>query len=183
MMRRRRVRHGYKAKLTVAVVAGIFFATSSLAGDIDDKIASAMSAGPDHLTGDAKLIDQDGTVLRDGSNGWTCIAGDGDHKPPICNDAVWMKWQDTVPKGKPFSTDVIGYSYMLAGSEVDLDDPAATDRNNGGNWIKEGPHLMILMPSPDLYNEVSRDAWNGGPYVVWPNTPMEFVVVPLGGRP
>lgn len=166
------------------VISIVFSISTTFAAELgtEAKIANAISSGPAHLSADATVIEKDGTVLREGTNGWTCIAGDGDHNPPSCNDAVWMKWFASAGKGQPFSTDVIGYSYMLAGSVVDLDDPKATDRNNGGRWYTEGPHLMILMPSRDLFSSVSRDAENGGPYVIWPDTPMEFVVVPLGGQ-
>ena len=84
---------------------------------VEDKIKSAMSAAPTRIAKNATILDSDGTVLREGSNKWTCKPGGppGSKRYPICNDPVFMKWSETVWNGKPFSTDTVGYSYMLAG--------------------------------------------------------------------
>ena len=150
------------------------------------KIARAMSAAPSSVSADATIMDVDGTILREGSNSWTCIPGVGlipgdDH--PMCNDAVWMAWMKAAAAGEPFSTDVIGTSYMLQGDAmVNNDNPAATDPNDGGPWVQEGPHLMLLMPSLDMVEGMSRDPDSGGPYVMWDNTPLVHVMVPVAAR-
>ena len=108
---------------------------------VEDKIARAMSAGPADLSSNATIVDVDGTVLREGSNGWTCMPGialiPGD-KHPMCNDAVWTAWMKAAAEGTEFSTDVIGVSYMLQGDAlVNNDDPAATDPNDGGTCLRQ----------------------------------------------
>ena len=152
----------------------------------DAKIARAMSAAPNSISADATIMDVDGTILREGSNGWTCIPGVGlipGDKHPMCNDAVWMAWMKAAGEGTDFTTDVIGYSYMLQGDAmVNNDNPAATDPNDGGVWVQEGPHLMLLMPSSMLEN-ANRDPHAGGPYVMWGDTPLLHVMVPVGDRP
>ena len=81
------------AVLTV-LMGGLALAVSGIAEDesAEAKIARAMSAAPSNISANATIIDMDGTVLREGTNGWTCqpgvVPGD-DH--PMCNDAVWMK--------------------------------------------------------------------------------------------
>ncbi|NIX25335.1 MAG: hypothetical protein GWN07_38280, partial [Actinobacteria bacterium] len=47
--------------------------TLALAQDKDKKIHSAMSAAPASIAEDATIMDWDMTVLREGSNGWTCL--------------------------------------------------------------------------------------------------------------
>ncbi len=144
----------------VLVIAAIVFSFPENAEDAiestQDKIARAMLAAPESIAAAATIMDVDGTLLREGNNGWTCFPGVGlipGDKHPMCNDAVWMKWMATAAAGKPFETDVIGYSTMLAGDAlVNNDDPTATD-----------PHA-------------------GGPYVMWGGTPMEHVMVPIGGE-
>jgi len=151
------------------------------------KIARAITAGHPGITDKATIMDVDGTVLREGSNGWTCLPGIGlipGDKHPMCNDEVWMKWMKTAAQGKPFSTDVVGVSYMLAGDAlVNNDNPAATDPNDGGVWVQEGPHLMIIFPTNDSIAAVPRDPFVGGHYVMWDKTPMVHMMIPLAAKP
>jgi len=45
----------------------------------------------------------------------------------------------------------------------------------------ERPHLMLLMPSASMLEGVNRDPFAGGPYVMWGDTPLVHVMVPVGG--
>jgi len=161
-------------------LAGISYAGS--AETKETKIARAVSAAPASISDKATVMDADGTILREGSNGWTCMPGvaliPGDVHP-MCNDAVWMAWMKAAKDGTTFSTDVVGFSYMLQGDAlVNNDNPAATDPNDGGVWVQEGPHLMMLMPKAML-KDLPRDPFASGPYVMWDNTPMVHVMVPV----
>lgn len=182
-----------KARVLVssAVALGFYLFSFSAAvaeeGESNDtKIERAMSAAPSNISAEATIMDVDGTILREGSNGWTCLPGVGlmpGDKHPMCNDATWMAWMKAAGEGTPFSTDVVGYSYMLQGDAmVNNDDPGATDPNDGGVWVQEGPHLMLLMPSASMLEGVNRDPFAGGPYVMWGDTPLVHVMVPVGGN-
>lgn len=164
----------------------IFSATAGLAGSVDEKIARAMSAAPSDISAQATIMDVDGTVLREGSNGWVCMPGVGlipGDEHPMCNDAVWMKWIAAVVSGTEFSTDVIGVSYMLQGDAmVNNDNPMATDPNDGGVWVQDGPHLMMLFPNMDMLADLPRDPFAGGPYVMWGETPLAHVMVPIEAK-
>lgn len=155
-------------------------------GGPEEKIVRAMSAAPSDISADATIMDADGTVLREGTNGWTCMPGvplipGDDH--PMCNDAVWMDWIKAASTGTSFSTDVIGVSYMLQGDAlVNNANPAATDPNDGGMWVQDGPHLMMLFPSTEMIAHLPRDPFEGGPYVMWDNTPMVHVMVPVEAK-
>ncbi len=106
------------------------------------------------------------------------IPGD---KHPMCNDAVWMGWMKAAGEGVPFTTTILGVSYMMQGDAmVNNDNPAATDPEDGGVWVQEGPHLMLLLPSTDNMEGMSRDPFGGGHYVMWDKTPMVHIMVPLG---
>ncbi|KXI29437.1 hypothetical protein AX660_11050 [Paraglaciecola hydrolytica] len=152
----------------------------------NSKIKRAMSAAPEDISAAATIMDVDGTILRKGSNAWTCLPGIGlipGDKHPMCNDKVWMKWMHAAKNGSEFSTDVIGVSYMMQGDAlVNNDNPAATDPNDGGVWIQEGPHLMMLMPSVDMLVGLPRDPYAGGPYVMWDNTPLVHIMVPIEAK-
>lgn len=173
--------------LSFFVIAFLGVLTPAIAGEQESnasKIDRAMSAAPSSISVNAKIIDTDGSLLREGANGWVCIPGvpliPGD-KHPMCNDAVWMAWLDAAAKNEVFSTDTIGTSYMLAGDAlVNNDNPAATDPNDGGMWVQEGPHLMLLLPNKDILKNLPRNPQAGGPYVMWGETPLVHVMVPTG---
>lgn len=149
------------------------------------KIDRAQSAAHSDLSARATILDADGTVLRQGDSDWQCFPGiplmPGD-KHPMCNDSVWMAFLDAASQGKPFTTDRIGISYMMQGdANVSNANPAATDPNNGDVWVEEGPHVMIIVPK-ELLKGVSDDPYNGGPYVMWKDTPYAHIMVPLDNK-
>ena len=151
---------------------------------LQDKIASAMSAAPARISENATIQDSDGTVLKEGSNGWVCIPGGpkGTTKFPMCNDKVFMKWMATVWSDKPFSTDEIGYSYMLAGGyAANFKDPKASGADATDNYF-EGPHMMLILPDRGARNMLPSNPSDGGIFVLWKDTPMELVIIPIGER-
>lgn len=174
------------AAVAASALMAVFLASSSANADegAEEKIARALSAAPLAIAKNATVMDVDGSILRKGSNSWTCLPGIGlipGDKHPMCNDPTWMRWMKAAAAGETFTTDVIGYSYMLQGDAlVNNADPGATDPNDGGVWVEEGPHLMLLMPSTELLDGMSRDPFAGGPYVMWDNTPLVHVMVPVG---
>lgn len=178
---------GARAIATSILCLGMAASVSAHATEsADTKIKRAMSAAPASISAKATIMDTDGTILRQGSNEWTCLPGvmliPGD-KHPMCNDDPWMKWMAAAAAGAAFSTDVVGTSYMLQGDAlVNNDDPTATDPNDGGVWVQEGPHLMMLYPTKEMYANLPRDPDAGGPYVMWDNTPMVHVMVPIAAR-
>ncbi len=149
-------------------------------------IARAMRAAPPAITEHATIADIDGTVLRRGTNGWTCRPGlSAADSSPMCNDEVWVKLMAALDAKAPFHTDRVGVSYMLAGDAVagSNTDPYATKPAPGEPWVREGPHLMIVFPDPKQLTGISTDPNNGGPYVMWQGTPYVHVMVPVGPRP
>lgn len=179
---------------SIALISLTMFATSASRADepanapetTEQKIARAITAAPSDITDNATIMDVDGTILREGSNGWVCLPGVGlipGDKHPMCNDAVWMEWMAAAASGSEFSTDVVGVSYMLAGDAlVNNDDPMATDPDDGGVWVQDGPHLMMLFPDLDMVSNMPRNPYVGGPYVMWGDTSMAHVMVPVEAK-
>lgn len=165
------------------MIAGIAWADDESTAT---KIARAEMAAPASISAEATIMDADGTVLREGSNGWICLPGvplipGDDH--PMCNDAVWTAWLAAVAAGEEFSTDTVGYSYMLQGDAmVHNHDPSATEPDDSGHWVQEGPHLMLLMPTNVALAGMNDDPNVPGPYVMWGGTPMRHIMVPVGPR-
>lgn len=69
--------------------AGTIYAEGKESAEV--KIARAITAAHADITDKATITDVDGTVLREGSNRWTCLPGIGlipGDKHPMCNDEV-----------------------------------------------------------------------------------------------
>ena len=150
---------------------------------VKQKIASAMSAAPSRISANATIQDKDGTILKEGSNGWTCLPGGkaGSTSYPMCHDQVFMNWMATVWQDKPFTTDVIGYSYMLAGGyAADFKNPKAKIPEEAKDNYFEGPHMMLILPDRSARNMLPSEPSGGGIFVLWQDTPMELVIIPIG---
>lgn len=153
--------------------------------DREAKIDRALEAAPAAVSQKATVVDVDGTLLREGSNGWTCLpeVAPG-YGYPMCNDRVWMDLREAILDQSDFETDRIGVSYMLAGdAAVNNADPYDTEKNEGEVWVKEGPHVMIVVPDPAMLEGLPSDPRPGAPYVMWGGTPYAHIMVPTAPRP
>jgi len=154
------------------------------AGDsAETKIARAKSAAPAAISEQATIMDSDGTILVEGSNGWTCLPDTmpGD-KAPMCNDALWMKMMQAVGSKSDFQADGIGISYMLGGdigAGVSNSTPYHPDHKNAEDYTETGPHMMIIVPKAMLEG-MTDDPNSGGPFVMWGDTPYAHIMVPVG---
>ena len=168
----------------LVIVVAVQIALAGEESTKEEKIAQAMRAAPPAISQDATIVDVDGTELRPGTNGWTCMPGimPGDEHP-MCNDDVWVKLMKAVGAKAEFHTDRIGISYMFEGDvNVNNTDPFDTEQDPGEVWVQEGPHLMVLLPDPKMLEGIPNDPNNGGPYVMWKGTPYVHIMVPLGKR-
>jgi len=169
------------ASFLFAVLA--FQSAAALAEDsAADKIARAESAGPAAISANATIMDSDGTVLREGSNGWTCMPDTmpGD-KAPMCNDALWMKMMHAALNKADFEATGLGLSYMLVGdygAGVSNSDPYHPDPKNADDFVETGPHIMIIVPH-EMLEGLTDDPSTGGPYVMWKDTPYAHIMMPV----
>ena len=170
---------------TATLVAAFLIgpATGS-ADDAADVVADALSAAWPGMAENAAVVDWDGNVLREGSNGYTCMPSPPKVGGPMCVESEWMKWAEAWQNKADFTAESLNISYMLAGdrdggaSNIDPFAEAPTDDNQ---WIAEGAHLMILAPAA-LLEAYPTDPDNGGPYVMWKGTPYAHLMVPIGSR-
>lgn len=153
------------------------------------KIDSATNAGPPSVSDEATIRDWpsepggDMTVLREGSNDWTCLP---DHpetpgNDPMCLDQTWMEWADAWMNQKPFQADQLAFGYMLQGGTPESNiDPYAEGPTPDNEWIDEGvPHLMILVPDEQTLADLTTDPDNGGPWVMWRDTDYVHIMAPM----
>lgn len=152
----------------------------------EELIASARSAGPASISDDATVMDWTLTVVAEGTNAWTCLPDrpDTEGNDPWCVDEPWLNFLQAYVSGTEPSYTSIGMAYMLMGdSPVSNSDPFATEPTGEDDWVTDlGGHLMILIPDLSLLEGYSTDHRNGGPWVMWPDTPYAHLMVPVESR-
>ena len=156
------------------------------AANHEQLLKDALSAAPPSLRDKVTVMDWNHNVLQKGTDGtYTCFPTPAQLQgtAPMCMDAAWMEWADAWMNKKPFEAKTIGISYMLAGDEGASNiDPYAKGETADNQWVKEGPHLMIITPDKNLLNSLPTDPHNGGPYVMWKDTPYAHIMVPIGDK-
>jgi hypothetical protein len=161
---------------------------NSSAAASNDPVQSAESAAPASIAHNASVMTMDekgnATEVRKGTNGWTCIP-DSPATPgpdPMCADANAMKWADAWIHHKPPPQNVVGVMYMLeGGTDASNSDPYAKQPTAQNDWIKTGPHVMVVGSKEVLAGYPSgAKPDTSAPYVMWAGTPYAHLMVPIG---
>jgi hypothetical protein len=154
----------------------------------EELIANATSAAPEAVSQDAAVmaLDAQGQMrtLREGTNNFTCMP-DNPQSPgddPMCLDQNGMEWahawmtKTAPPEGK------VGFGYMLqGGSDASNEDPHATEPAAGEEWVDTGAHVMLFNVGAMAqgYPSQKDDPDTSQPYVMWPGTPYEHLMIPV----
>ncbi len=100
----------------------------------------------------------------------------------MCNQAQWDAVLGAFMKKKPVDVKEFSISYMLAGEGeaigVSNTDPFATEPTADNDWVREGPHLMILVPDAAALEGLSTDP-SDPVYVMWKGTPYAHIMVKI----
>ena len=155
--------------------------------DPADRVAVAMSAAPASISAGATIMDFDGSgklvQLRAGTNGWVCLADDAPAAPgdsPDCLDERWQAFFEAYEQKRVPKINGVGMAYMLKGSlSPSNTDPFAEKPAPGTDWMKDGPHVMVILPDPKQLDAFPSDHTSGGPYVMYKGTPYAHLMVPL----
>jgi len=169
--------------LIVSFFPAIFAANAQHATMSDRQLMQKLrGAAPQHILDHATILNMgpDGKmkVVKEGNNGWTCMDPGG---APMCGDKAAMEWaQAWQDKGPP--PQKLGFIYMLRGDNgASNTDPYSTKPTRDNNWIKTGPHVMIVgAEAKAMMQGYPRDANPDpkSPYVMWPGTPYEHLMLP-----
>src|SRR6185295_2293580 len=114
-------RYFYFLVLSTILSAGIAGSSAALAASDKQIIKSAMSAAPEAVSKNATVIDvgMDGKVrtVREGKNGWWCMADSPDSPgpDPMCGDQNSLEWAKAWMEKKEPPKGQVGFIYMLAG--------------------------------------------------------------------
>lgn len=148
----------------------------------DAYMNKVMTAAPPNIVNNATIVRMGAggmKTLQNGTNGFTCmVMGNG---TPMCADPGGMAWMHAlVTKGPP--SDKNGFIYMLAGDTgTSNTNPFATKPEPGNHWVQTGPHVMIVSPAAKTMIAYPRtaDANPTQPYVMWPGSPYEHLMLPV----
>lgn len=151
-------------------------------------IESAMRAAPARVGAGATVVvsNPDGSMrtLRAGNNGFTCMP-DNPTTPgpdPMCMDAAAMEWAGAWMGHKTPTPGRIGLMYMLSGgTDASNTDPYATHPASNNNWVKTGPHLMVVGADAAFYAMYPKSASpdTSVPYVMWAGSPYQHLMIPI----
>lgn len=189
---------------SMAAVLAIMFTQTAIAADeampakgakgatpsaADQKmIKSAMRAAPKKVSAGATIVatgaDGQMRTLREGTNGFTCMP-DNSATPgpdPMCMDKVALEWAGAWMGHKTPASGKIGFMYMLSGgTDASNTDPYAMKPSVENHWVKTGPHVMIVGAEASFYDMYpkSADPDTAVPYVMWPGTPYQHLMIPV----
>lgn len=189
---------------SMAAVLAIMFTQTAIAADeampakgakgaavsaADQKmIKSAMRAAPKKVSAGATIVatgaDGQMRTLREGTNGFTCMP-DNPATPgpdPMCMDKVALEWAGAWMGHKTPASGKIGFMYMLSGgTDASNTDPYAMKPSVENHWLKTGPHVMIVGAEASFYDMYpkSADPDTAVPYVMWPGTPYQHLMIPI----
>jgi hypothetical protein len=150
-------------------------------------IASALKAAPEAITATATVTDLAGNVLREGTNGFTCMPDDpgvpGD--APICLDAGWQDlisaWMNR--EEPPVPTEPAFIYALQGGWPTSNVDPYADGPTEDNEWLGiTDPHIAVFVPDASMLEGISADPNNGGPWIMWSNTPYAHLMIPAARK-
>jgi hypothetical protein len=149
-------------------------------------IRNALSAAPESVAEHATVANFDGTVLREGNNGWVCMPDLPEiaNNSPMCLDANWRELIDAMQNKREPKYTGTAISYMLQSDmPVSNTDPYATAGTPDNQWIQAGvPHIMVAISDTAMLEGLSTDPDNGGPWVMWKGTPYAHIMIPTVSR-
>jgi hypothetical protein len=154
---------------TLILLPRAAFAQEEQAADAAAMIASALSAAPEAITATATITDLDGNVLRQGTSGFTCMPDDPEipGNGPICLDAGWQAFIYALQGGWPASNV----------------DPYADGPTENNEWLgTPDPHIAVLVPDASMLEGISTDPNNGGPWIMWRDTPYAHLMIPAARK-
>jgi hypothetical protein len=147
----------------------------------------AERAAPSSLSKHATIMSRDGQVVRQGSNGWTCMPDDPGTvgTDSICMNEPWLNFMEAMKNKKDPVIAQVGIAYMLQGDRpASNTDPYVTEPKAGDDWVEGlGAHMMILLPDKQVLKNVPTDSKNGGPWVMWAGTPYAHLMIPIDSYP
>jgi hypothetical protein len=146
-------------------------------------MAQLEGTAPASVLHGATILDTDASgkmvPIHEGTNGWTCMDSPGGS---MCADAAAMEWVHAWQSKGP-APQKLGFIYMLRGdSGASNTDPHAKGETPNNHWVKTGAHVMLVGAEAKAMASAyprSADPDPTKPYVMWPGTPYEHLMLPV----
>lgn len=146
-------------------------------------IKAAEAGAPDRISAQATVVRMEPSgktsVLRQGSNGFTCMLMPDESHAPVCADQKALSWFTAAMSNQPKPPTTGGVAYMAKGGEhYETSDghivmkPAA-----GTKTVKEPPHWMLLTPLDTASTGIPAHPNPGGSYVMFAGTPYAHLMI------
>jgi hypothetical protein len=160
---------------------------------VDWQIWAYSGAAPTFIGDFATILGGDGSVIREGSNGWTCTATkpmpeNGFETPhhafALCADDEGFKWAAAYMGGTKPEMERDAYIWMLHGDTGEDNSMPGGDKNMAmkhDHWIESGPHLMLMPKDPATIAAFSTDFTVGAPYQMFKGSPYAHLMIPFEG--
>lgn len=170
----------------VIALAGMAQAQQKPALSDDAYMKRVMTAAPPQVVEQATIVRMDNSggmrTMKKGTSVWTCMADEASegNGAPMCLDANAMEWLNALMSHGP-APQKTGFVYMLAGDDGSANkDPYAEKKTADNHWVVTGPHVMIVGPAAaTLGYPRTADPDPTKPYVMFPGSPYEHVMIPM----
>lgn len=146
-------------------------------------IRTAEAGAPDRISAQATIarIEPKGktSVVRQGSNGFTCSLFPDESHAPICADRSGWRWFVAAISGQPKPPTAGGIGYMAKGGlHYELPDGKIV-MSPGSNTksVKEPPHWMLLTPLDPATSGIPTRPNAGGSYIMFAGTPYAHLMI------
>ena len=153
------------------------------------------TAAPSFIGDNATVIAPVGTVLQEGTNGWTCQSASPMPMPdtgyatvreavPACSDEAAQAWMKAYMAGEQPALETDGWMWMLHGDmgADNFDHTAMSIEDaNPAHWIVSGPHLMMMPADVSTIANTTTDFTSGAPYLMFKGTGFDHLMIPLEG--
>jgi hypothetical protein len=154
------------------------------------------TAAPSFIAENATAVDASNDVLREGTNGWTCVPAnprgmaepengwrDAHEAMPLCADEEGFKWVAAYLTGEIPELERNVFIWMLHG-DMGEDNTTPLVMSQGeaedpDNWIMSGPHLMMMPKDTSSLDAFPTDFTSGSPYAMFTGTDYAHLMIPF----
>ncbi|HEX5574964.1 MAG TPA: hypothetical protein VFX42_03750 [Gemmatimonadales bacterium] len=147
-------------------------------------IKAAEGGAPASISRDATIarLEKGGkvTVVREGSNGFTCASIPPMGIPAVCTDKPGWDWMVSAMAGKEKpNNDEPGVAYMMQGGShfETADGKIVMEPSAKTKTMREPPHWMLLWPLDPAKTGLPTYPNAGGAYVMFSGTPYAHVMI------
>jgi hypothetical protein len=146
-------------------------------------VKAAEEGAPEHISSKATIarLEPKGksTIMRQGSNGFTCTLFPDESHAPLCADDKGWRWFVAAISGQPRPPSTGGVGYMAKGG-LHYEKPngqivmmPAADTKS----VKEPPHWMLLTPFDSATTGIPTRPNAGGTYIMFAGTPYAHLMI------